>query len=291
MFFLKKLKKYKGSRHIKLLYKNFLKKKSVKFFFLSLGNKNGWSKKNGIVARYKKNYFFKKKKPHFNFFQFSKNRINKIGYLKTIYYLKKINYICGIVEYSNGSKTLLKLHHSPNIGDFYQNIKFSHIFLKKFLKKKQNSFSFCEVVKNLTIISNFSMKKKTYKILYLKKKYIFFWSFLNYYLKQKNTVFSTSPGTFSQIIYKDIEFDYSIIRISSGKKFRIANNTPCIVGRNANKKHKFEIQGKAGLNKYLGKRSIVRGVARNPIDHPNGGRTKVNSPERSIWGWIAKKNF
>jgi ribosomal protein L2 len=34
----------------------------------------------------------------------------------------------------------------------------------------------------------------------------------------------------------------------------------------------------------------VRGVAMNPVDHPNGGRTKSCSPELSPWGWIAKKN-
>lgn len=28
----------------------------------------------------------------------------------------------------------------------------------------------------------------------------------------------------------------------------------------------------------------VRGVAQNPVDHPNGGRTKTNKPERSPWG-------
>ena len=33
----------------------------------------------------------------------------------------------------------------------------------------------------------------------------------------------------------------------------------------------------------------VRGVAKNPVDHPNGGRTKAKQPERSPWGWIAKK--
>jgi large subunit ribosomal protein L2 len=33
----------------------------------------------------------------------------------------------------------------------------------------------------------------------------------------------------------------------------------------------------------------VRGVAQNPVDHPNGGRTKTNKPERSPWGWVAKK--
>lgn len=34
----------------------------------------------------------------------------------------------------------------------------------------------------------------------------------------------------------------------------------------------------------------VRGVAMNPVDHPNGGRTKAKQPEKSPWGWIAKHN-
>lgn len=39
--------------------------------------------------------------------------------------------------------------------------------------------------------------------------------------------------------------------------------------------------------KYVTK---VRGVAMNPVDHPNGGRTKSKSPEISPWGWVAKYN-
>lgn len=39
---------------------------------------------------------------------------------------------------------------------------------------------------------------------------------------------------------------------------------------------------KAGYNINLGKKQIVRGVARNPVDHPHGGRTKTNKPEVSI---------
>lgn len=34
----------------------------------------------------------------------------------------------------------------------------------------------------------------------------------------------------------------------------------------------------------------VRGVAKNPVDHPNGGRTKAKQPELSPWGWVAKYN-
>jgi large subunit ribosomal protein L2 len=41
------------------------------------------------------------------------------------------------------------------------------------------------------------------------------------------------------------------------------------------------IYGKAGFLKFFGKKSKVRGVAKNPVDHPHGGNTKTNSPEVS----------
>jgi len=56
------------------------------------------------------------------------------------------------------------------------------------------------------------------------------------------------------------------------------------VGRNSNISKKFNIFGKAGLVKKLGFNSNVRGVAMNPVDHPHGGRTKTNSPQKSVWG-------
>ena len=40
----------------------------------------------------------------------------------------------------------------------------------------------------------------------------------------------------------------------------------------------------------LSKKIMVRGVAKNPVDHPNGGRTKAKQPEKSPWGWVAKLN-
>jgi large subunit ribosomal protein L2 len=55
----------------------------------------------------------------------------------------------------------------------------------------------------------------------------------------------------------------------------------CLVtlGRASNYNNKKEFLTKAGFNRNLGFRPIVRGVAMNPVDHPHGGRTKTNSPE------------
>lgn len=43
------------------------------------------------------------------------------------------------------------------------------------------------------------------------------------------------------------------------------------------------------LKTQLFKKLQVRGVAKNPVDHPNGGRTKAKQPEKSPWAWVAKK--
>ena len=50
------------------------------------------------------------------------------------------------------------------------------------------------------------------------------------------------------------------------------------------------ILGKRGLDYLRYKKLNVRGVAKNPVDHPNGGRTKAKQPELTPWGWVAKRN-
>jgi large subunit ribosomal protein L2 len=48
--------------------------------------------------------------------------------------------------------------------------------------------------------------------------------------------------------------------------------------------------GKAGRTRWLGRRSRVRGIAMNPVDHPHGGgegRSKGNHPQ-TPWGMPTK---
>merc|ERR1711920_90098 len=48
--------------------------------------------------------------------------------------------------------------------------------------------------------------------------------------------------------------------------------------------------GKAGRSRWLGKRPKVRGLARNPVDHPHGGgegRTGIGRSPRTPWGKLA----
>lgn len=51
-----------------------------------------------------------------------------------------------------------------------------------------------------------------------------------------------------------------------------------VFGIVSNSRHKFDIIGKAGKNRALGFRPSVRGVAKNPCDHPHGGGEGKKSP-------------
>jgi len=46
---------------------------------------------------------------------------------------------------------------------------------------------------------------------------------------------------------------------------------------------------RAGFYQQRGSKVRVRGVAKNPVDHPHGGRTNTLVSPVSPWGWITKK--
>ena len=102
--------------------------------------------------------------------------------------------------------------------------------------------------------------------------------------------YALSNGTFCQLLEFFYDFNFGKITLPTKQVKVISGWNFVILGRNSQIDHKYKIFGKAGFNRILGKKSKVRGVARNPVDHPHGGRTKTNKPEVSIWGWIAKKN-
>lgn len=61
------------------------------------------------------------------------------------------------------------------------------------------------------------------------------------------------------------------IKMTSGEIRLIHNECYATIGRVSNFEHSAETIGKAGRNRWLGKRPAVRGSAMNPVDHPHGG--------------------
>ena len=99
--------------------------------------------------------------------------------------------------------------------------------------------------------------------------------------------FGKSNGSEIDLIHKNKETLMSKCKLPSGSYKFFHFNTEFLFGKFLNNKNKFLFKGKANYKNKM-KKSIVRGVAMNPVDHPHGGRTKTNQPEVSKWGWIAK---
>ena len=65
--------------------------------------------------------------------------------------------------------------------------------------------------------------------------------------------------------------EYAIIKLSSGETRKVAKNCKATIGRVSNPDQKNIKIGKAGRNRWKGKRPQTRGVAMHPVDHPHGG--------------------
>jgi large subunit ribosomal protein L2 len=94
-------------------------------------------------------------------------------------------------------------------------------------------------------------------------------------------LYAKSSGTFCQLIDIFSETNNCKILLPSGSTKIVSLYNFVTIGRCANIFNSNIVYGKAGYLKFKGKKPKNRGVARNPVDHPHGGRTKTNSPETS----------
>ncbi|MBK7323678.1 MAG: 50S ribosomal protein L2 [Candidatus Microthrix sp.] len=94
-----------------------------------------------------------------------------------------------------------------------------------------------------------------------------------------------SAGASVQLVAK--EGDYATLRLPSTEMRRVPIDCRATVGQVGNVEHELIKIGKAGRNRWKGKRPQTRGVAMNPVDHPHGGGEGKTSGGRhpvSPWG-------
>lgn len=94
-----------------------------------------------------------------------------------------------------------------------------------------------------------------------------------------------SAGTGVQVVAK--ETDFVSLRLPSTEVRRVRKECMATIGQIGNIDHNLQSIGKAGANRWRGKRPKVRGVAMNPVDHPLGGgegRASGGRPPVSPWG-------
>jgi len=85
----------------------------------------------------------------------------------------------------------------------------------------------------------------------------------------KGGALARSAGSYAQLVAR--EGKYSTIKLPSGEVRMVLNTCFATVGTVSNADYMNIRLGKAGRNRWLGKRPRVRGVAMNPVDHPMGG--------------------
>lgn len=78
-----------------------------------------------------------------------------------------------------------------------------------------------------------------------------------------------SAGTYAQLMSRDGK--YAILKLPSGESRMVLVTCKATIGSTSNPDHMHVVSGKAGRNRWLGRRPRTRPVVMNPVDHPMGG--------------------
>ncbi len=105
-----------------------------------------------------------------------------------------------------------------------------------------------------------------------------------------------AAGTYAQLVGRDQ--GYAQIKLTSGELRIVRQECMATVGAVSNPDHMNTNKGKAGRNRWLGRRPTTRGVAMNPVDHPlgggegksAGGRHPVTPWGKPTMGYKTRKN-
>ena len=94
-----------------------------------------------------------------------------------------------------------------------------------------------------------------------------------------------AAGCYAQLVGKDA--GYAQIKLQSGELRVVRAECMATVGAVSNPDNQNQSLGKAGRNRWLGRRPHNRGVVMNPVDHPHGGgegRTSGGRHPVTPWG-------
>ncbi|MEX2264695.1 MAG: 50S ribosomal protein L2 [Bryobacteraceae bacterium] len=100
----------------------------------------------------------------------------------------------------------------------------------------------------------------------------------------KGAQMARSAGTQVQLVSK--EGDLALLKLPSGEIRRVPVDSMATVGQVGNLDHENISLGKAGRNRWMGRRPHNRGVSMNPVDHPHGGgEGKTSGGRHPVTPW------
>ena len=104
----------------------------------------------------------------------------------------------------------------------------------------------------------------------------------------QGTQYVRSAGSYAKIIKWDYSQHAALVQLPSGVRKFFSFYSTLIFGACALKLKRKAACTRSGFWRSFGLKPRVRGVARNPVDHPHGGRTKSIKYPRTPWGKTTK---
>ena len=216
----------------------------------------------------KKKHYVKRKKKFYKQKDYCVSKIvNKFSTLITknfLYHLKPYKKFIICETYNNVNITIPGIEYLT-VGKILLNLKWSN--------QKDINFHYSGFLTYLYTVPTFSI----------------FCNVTN--LKNNKITYAKAGGTYC-ILKKNKKSKTKLISVVLPSKQSVLLNkmSKIYMGKNTNFYINRLTEGKWGFAFHTYKKINVRGVAMNPVDHPNGGRAKSVQPEKSPWNWIAKKS-
>ena len=201
-------------------------------------------------------YIGKGHKRKYRIIDFKRNKIDVSATVKTIEYDPNRSAFIALCEYSDGEKRYILAPQGIKVGQ-------TIVSGKSVAPEIGNALPLSEIPLG-SIVHNIEMQPT------------------------QGGKLARSAGSFAQLLARDGK--YATVKLSSGETRMILVACMASIGSVSNPDHSLQRMGKAGANRWKGRRPRNRAVAMNPVDHPMGGgegRASGGHP-RSRKGLLAK---
>ena len=189
-------------------------------------------------------------KRKYRIIDFKRNRFGMVATVREIEYDPNRSARIALVEYADGEKRYILHPKGLNVGDTIVSGPGSDVRLANCLPLREMPLG--------TAVHNVELKPG------------------------KGGQLARSAGSSLTVMAK--EGDYVTLRLPSTEMRMIHGTCMATIGEVGNAEHELLSHGKAGKSRWLGKRPKVRGEVMNPVDHPQGGRTRGGRNVVDKWG-------
>lgn len=242
-----------GSRNIKKITSLLHDKTPFKKLSIKQPSKAGRSRTGHLVIRTKTSL-----KTRFRLFRINyKWRWSELGFISTFNLVPYRNNLLSLVFFASGGVSYLPATNFSKMLDFVYFPTKSRS-LRKYLPNP--SFFCIHHLKPLSKVSSLELYPGA------------------------GAQYARSAGTSAKILKFNYQEFTCVVRLPSGVRKVFSLYSLAHKGHSALKDARKAASTKAGYWRMYGRKSIVRGVARNPVDHPHGGRTKSIKNPRTPWG-------